>query len=122
MTIVKRYTMASRPALKKAREGGHAKEVAIDFAKWCKKNKQDCIVVQGTFKLDKRQENGSKEVEHYWNVLDDGMVQGPPIDNNTPGNMHKMLVDLSGQHDFVTTGLALDLDRNRYVSHSEIKV
>lgn len=125
LTIMKHYTSTNTRALKNARKGGHAKEVAIDFLKFCNKNNYECHAYEGTFRLDKKQQDGKKEVKHYWNVIGDGMVfdsgHGTYKKENPEFNKkHFMIVDFAANHDFVNTGLAEDAYRSRYKITKEI--
>lgn len=130
MNIVQYYINSNSEELKKARKGGNAKGVAIDFAKFCKKHNQECHVYEGTFKTDKKNANGTKEVTHYWNVLGTGIIDGDE-DNTGPGpneeprtlpRKYPLLVDLSGKYEFLDTELSEDLFRNRYKVIKEIKL
>ena len=122
LTIGTKYSNTNSRQLQLARKSGNAKGVALDFKKFCEKHGQVCFAVEGTFKLDKKQENGSKEVTHYWNVLGDGVVDdpqtGPP--DGKGYKKYKVIIDFAGKHDFEDKGLAEDLDRSRYTPKKEI--
>lgn len=128
MNVTQKYVNTNSSELKKARKGGNAKGVALDFVKFCKKNGQECHAYEGTFKLDKKQENGKKEVKHYWNILGTGVIDGdldgtgPGTEDNPPTSPRKYntIIDFAGKYDFVDTGLAEDLERTRYVVEREI--
>lgn len=126
LTITKEYIQTNTKAYRESKKGGNAKEVAIDFAKFCKKKGIDCKVIEGTFRLDKKQENGSKEVEHYWNVIGDGMHgdggAGTYVDKSNPLNTKKypMITDFSVKPTYEDTGLATDNAKDRYKAHKEL--
>lgn len=131
LTITKEYVQTNTKAYRESKKGGNAKAVAVDFAKFCKKKGIDCKVIEGTFRLDKKQENGSKEVEHYWNVIGDGMFgdgsEGTYADKTNPLNTnplntkkYPMLTDFSVKPTYEDTGLATDNSKDRYKAHKEL--
>lgn len=126
LTITKEYVQTNTKAYRESKKGGNAKAVAVDFAKFCKKKGIDCKVIEGTFRLDKKQENGSKEVEHYWNVIGDGMFgdggEGTYANKSDPRNDLKvsMITDFSVKPTYEDTGLATDNAKDRYKAHKEL--
>jgi len=117
------YSKSNPRELQKARESGNAKGVALDFKKFCDKHGEECYAYEGTFKLDKKQENGSKEVTHYWNVLGSGVIDDKmtgPQDEKGNHKKYNVIIDWAGKHDFEDKGLAIDLDRSRYTVKKEI--
>jgi hypothetical protein len=117
-TITGQYIKTNTKAYRDSKKGGNAKEVAIDFAKFCKKNDVKCKVIQGTFRLDKKQENGSKEVEHYWNVIEDGMFDT----GNNSDEKYPMITDFSVKPSYEDTGLATDNSKTRYTMKKELSI
>lgn len=126
-TITGKYISTNTKAYRDSKKGGNAKEVAIDFAKFCKKNGIDCKVLQGTFRLDKKTEDGTKEVEHYWNQIGDGMIgdggEGTYV-NNSPLNTKKnyMITDFAVKPTYEDTGLATDNSKDRYKITKELTI
>jgi len=126
LTITKEYVQTNTKAYRDSKKGGNAKAVAVDFAKFCKKKGVACKVIEGTFRLDKKQENGSKEVEHYWNVIGDGMfgdgATNTYADKSNPLNLKKypMITDFSVKPTYEDTGLASDNSKDRYKANKEL--
>lgn len=122
-TITQKYINTNPKALRDARLGGHSKKVALDFKKFCEKNKQACHAYEGTFKLDNK-----KLVKHYWNIIGDEKISDKhdgETYNNKDGTLstrvpYTLITDFAGPYSFVKTGQAEDLDRSRYTVEKEI--
>lgn len=124
-TIIQQYINTNTKAYKESKKGGNARDVSLDFLKFCKKNGIECHAWEGTFTLDKKQENGNKEVPHFWNTVGDGMVwDGNNSDVYNPNNSkkHLMFVDFSVKPTYEDTGLATDNNKRRYKKIKELTI